>query len=264
MPKSKSEEKSRKRKRKDDDSEVDEDDEEDDEDEKDSDGDEDSDEDGGADAATKRKKMTLIKEHLQLLAQGTIKFVNFESSKGMGEWSVNYKELARFLRQNEFEKIVYERFGPQSTRLIRIVDDKGKLDEKQLANLALIRQKDIRSKLLCLHDAGHLSIQEIAKTAERHPARTIYLWFFDREKSHGLVLHDIYKAISRGVERLAKERQERAPLLAKLNRTDVIGNEEVFLTKGEKSEVQRWKEIETHIWAQIGRMDRQVMIFKDF
>lgn len=94
-----------------------------------------SDEDD-ADAAERRKRkknLSLIKEHLELLSHSSIKFVKQEGTKGAGEWSVNFPELARFMRQYELEKVVDERFGKVAVRLVRILADKGKLDEKTVS-----------------------------------------------------------------------------------------------------------------------------------
>ena len=94
------------------------------------------DDDGDADmdpeAKKRKKRMEMIKQHLQLLAEDSFHFLRSEGNRGMGEWSVNYKELGKTMRSLEFEKIVEERFESVGTRLLRIIKDKGKLDEKQV------------------------------------------------------------------------------------------------------------------------------------
>lgn len=83
-------------------------------------------------AKLKKRRMVLLKQHLELLAQSSIKFVRLESTKGAGEWSVNFRELMNYMKQLELEKIVEERFGIKAIRLLRICDEKGKLEEKQV------------------------------------------------------------------------------------------------------------------------------------
>lgn len=83
-------------------------------------------------AMQRRNRMKLIKQHLMLLAEDSARFLHSEGNRGMGEWSVNYKELGKTLRSLELEKIVEERFEGVGTRLLRIIKDKGKLDEKQV------------------------------------------------------------------------------------------------------------------------------------
>jgi len=92
------------------------------------------DEEEGIDAENRRKKirMELLMQHMQLLAEDSWKFVRLESNRGLGEWSVNYKELGKLMRHIELEKVVEETFGEMGLRLLRIIKDKGKLEEKQV------------------------------------------------------------------------------------------------------------------------------------
>lgn len=80
--------------------------------------------------------MAMIKQHLELLAEDSFKFLRLESNRGMGEWSVNYKELGKLMKQIEVEKVVEERFGGMGTRLLRIIKEKGRVDEKQVSQSA--------------------------------------------------------------------------------------------------------------------------------
>lgn len=82
--------------------------------------------------------MSMIKQHLELLAEDSFKFLQLESNRGMGEWSVNYKELGKLMKQIEVEKVVEERFGGMGTRLLRIIKEKGRVDEKQVCVSALL------------------------------------------------------------------------------------------------------------------------------
>lgn len=88
--------------------------------------------DADPEASRKKKRMSMIKQHLELLAEDSFKFIRLESNRGMGEWSVNYKELGKLMKQIEIEKVVEERFGSMGTRLLRIIKEKGRIDEKQV------------------------------------------------------------------------------------------------------------------------------------
>jgi DNA-directed RNA polymerase III subunit RPC3 len=108
-------------------------------------------------------------------------------------------------------------------------------------------------------------VQELPKTADRAASRTIYLWYFDREKARQNVLHDIYKAMSRTIQRIASEAADRSALIAKVNRTDVAeGDEGSILSAAEKREWERWRQMQAHMWAQVERMDKQVLMLRDF
>lgn len=129
-----------KRRSKDESSDDDEDD-KDDLSDPDDDDDEDDEDDDQIDVESRRKKkrMELLKQHMELLAGDSWKFVRLESNRGMGEWSVDYNELGKLMRQIELEKVVEETSGEMGLRLLRIIKDKGKLEEKQVCPIFFSR-----------------------------------------------------------------------------------------------------------------------------
>ncbi|KAI5787118.1 RNA polymerase III subunit RPC82-domain-containing protein, partial [Geopyxis carbonaria] len=216
------------------------------------------------DARMKKKRLQTIKQHLQLLAEDSFKFLRNEGNRGAGEWSVNYKELGKRMRGLELEKVVDERFESVGTRLLRIIKDKGKLDEKQIATIALLKQNQIRAILSGLHEAGHLELQEVPKSLPPQVSRTYFLWYFDEDRANSLLLADTYKAMSRNMQRTAVEKQKRKQLIEKSERSDVQANYEEYLSKNEKSELEIWRSREERLMVQLMRLDRVVMILRDF
>ncbi|KAK6351123.1 RNA polymerase III subunit C82 [Orbilia javanica] len=216
-------------------------------------------------AQEKKEQLQNIRKHLMLLAEDPNQFVTKqEGSMQYGGWSVDTQRLCEALRIRELEQIVEERFGGIATRLVRIIKDKGKMDEKGLADTALLRQKDIRAHLGVLHERGFLHIQEVPKTAERLPARTFYFFYFDEKMSKMAMLNDFYKAMSRILQRIDHERSIHSMLLSKADRTDVKGHEEELLTKKELTDLAKWKRSEEKLLGQLMRVDRQVMMFRDW
>ncbi|KAL7267166.1 RNA polymerase III subunit C82 [Rhizina undulata] len=212
----------------------------------------------------KKKRMELLKQHLELLAEDSYKFLSLESNRGMGEWSVNYKELGKTMRSIAMENVVEERFGQEGTRILRILKNKGKLDEKQIANIALLKQKETRATLTSLQESGHLELQEVPKTHPPAVAKTYFLWYHDPERARRILIGDIYKAMSRCIQRTNCEREKRASLLEKWERTDVQANQEEYLSPNEKRELSIWRSREERLLVQLFRLDRMIMILRDF
>ncbi|KAI5852298.1 RNA polymerase III subunit RPC82-domain-containing protein [Tricharina praecox] len=222
------------------------------------------DEDMEPEALEKQKRIKLIKQHLLLLQEDSFKFLIGEGNRGMGEWSVNYKELGKTMRSIELEKIVEERFESTGTRLLRIIKDKGKLDEKQIANIALLKQNQIRAVLSGLHECGHIELQEVPKSIPPQATRTYFLWFFDEARANALLLSDVYKAMSRNIQRTMAEKEKRKHLIEKSERSDVKANYEEYMSKNEKKELDIWRSREERMLAQLMRLDRIVMIMRDY
>ena len=205
-----------------------------------------------------------IEQHLQLLAQSPHSYVRRIDRNNRVEWTVDFRELVSQIRQSELESIVSDRFGAVALRLVRILQEKGRLDEKQIANAALIRQKDIRATLTAMHEAGFLELQEVPRDHSYHASRTVFLWFFDPARCACSVLEGAYKSMARFLQRLAAERKKRRSVLEKSQRTDVVGNEEKYLSPRERDVLRDWKAKEEKLLGQIMRLDRMVELFRDF
>ncbi|KAH0537160.1 hypothetical protein FGG08_006030 [Glutinoglossum americanum] len=215
-------------------------------------------------ARDQKNRMAEIKRHLQLLAEDSYHFVRLVGNRGLGEWTVDFEALTKILKQVELEGIITERFDGIATRLVRVLTEKGKLDEKQVSNISLLKQKETRAALTSLYESGFIQLQEVPRDANRQPSRTIYLWYFDMERCRQLVLQDCYKAMARCLQRANTEKEKMRPLLAKAERTDVVGREDHYLSKIERTALQNWREKEERLLGQVARLDRLVGIFRDY
>lgn len=91
-----------------------------------------------------------------------------------------------------------------------------------------------------------------------------FLWFYDPDRASNALIADIYKAMSRCIQRTDTEREKRKSLLEKWERTDVQANQEEYLSTSEKRELEIWMQREEKLLAQLMRLDRTVMIMRDF
>jgi DNA-directed RNA polymerase III subunit RPC3 len=134
----------------------------------------------------------------------------------------------------------------------------------QIANISLLKQKEIRSVLSRMHEAGHLELQEVPRSNPPQVQRTYFLWYHEAERASVNLLTDVYKAMSRNIQRTNEERKKRARLLEKSERTDVQENYEEYMSTSEKRELELWKNREGNLLGQLMRLDRIVMILRDF
>lgn len=209
-------------------------------------------------------RLVQIERHLRTLSSDPREFVSwFNSTRGV-KWRVPFDKLSRYLIQQEIDDTVTARFGCQAARIVRILHDKGKLDEKQISQFAMVKNKEIRSTLTAMQEAGFVETQEVPKDSTRQPSRTIYLWFFDQDRVRRLLLNDTYKCMARLLQRVLVEKNKIKPVIEKAERTDVVGNEDRYLTVGERHTLRKWKETEEKLLVQLGRQDDLVATLRDF
>lgn len=70
--------------------------------------------------------------------------------------------------------------------------------------------------------------------------------------------------MSRNIQRTMAEKEKRKPLIEKSERTDVKANYEEYMNKNEKQELDIWRSREERLLVQLMRLDRIVMILRDY
>jgi RNA polymerase III subunit RPC82 len=178
-------------------------------------------------------------------------------------WRLYTTGLRKYLIRQEIMKIARQRVGGIGVRLIRILIDKGRLDEKLIQETGLLSAKDMRQTLSALHTMGFIELQEVPKDAQRQPNRTMYLWFYDEVRVQKALLEELYKTMARLYERLQHERGKMKPTLEKVARLGCEGREEDYMIPAEVLLLQQYQRKETWLLGEISRLDDSVALLRD-
>jgi DNA-directed RNA polymerase III subunit RPC3 len=201
-----------------------------------------------------------IEQHLRLLAVDPRRFVLLVGR----DYRVPYNTLTRTLIDNTIEDSISARHGMLSARVIRMLTAAGNLDEAQLCDNAMVSPKDIRLAITSLCHAGFLDYQEVPKDTTRQTARLLWSVRYNVRKARRQLISDSYQAMTRLLARLEVERTKVDMVIEKSERTDVIGNEEKYLSPHEQALLRRWNEVEEKVLTQIHRIDELVATMRDF
>mmetsp|Transcript_39445 Transcript_39445/g.101137 ORF Transcript_39445/g.101137 Transcript_39445/m.101137 type:complete len:544 (-) Transcript_39445:1562-3193(-) len=110
----------------------------------------------------------------------------------MNIFSLNMEKLISTIRLKKAESYIQDRFSANGLRLWRLLRDKKFLEEKQIADLAMLPKKDAWELLHRLHAADYARLQEIPRTSDRQVQRSIFLWTVDDAR----VLSRVTKTVS--------------------------------------------------------------------
>lgn len=217
-------------------------------------------------AASNRGAFSTLRQHLLLLCENPHHFLHHlpRTSTIPEKWAVDFSALSTTLLKVTLAQTISARFGPLATRLVNILEARGKLDEKTLTALGLLNQKTMRSLLTAMHQSGYLQLQEIPRETNRQPSRTLYLWAWDADRARAKLLEECYATIARLIRRARVEREQVRETVEKASRTDVVGREDEFLGEGERRALEEWRAREERIWGEVGRLDEVVGIVRDF
>mmetsp|Transcript_15599 Transcript_15599/g.37801 ORF Transcript_15599/g.37801 Transcript_15599/m.37801 type:complete len:341 (-) Transcript_15599:5529-6551(-) len=207
-----------------------------------------------------------IKRVLEKLTADTSELISCVGENHRGaNYCVNMRRIVDLIRIKEVEAVVRERFGGPACRIFRLLLLKRNLEQKQIAEMAMIPVKDTRELLYKLLKAEYVQIQEVARTSDHAPSRTFYLWRVDLLRVVEQVGHELYRTTSNLRARLIHElSQERETLMLLERAQDKIargGESTVSLTSGQRVNLIRMRTIATRLESSLLRLDELVLIF---
>ena len=219
-------------------------------------------------APTRQTHDSWVEKNLLLLSTHELPFLIHHpgTSSSPARWTVSFRPLSAALRLAEIYAVIGHKHTRASLRLVRILSEKGVLDEKTLINSSLLDPRELRRCLTAMYETGHLEVQEIPRDTNRQPGRTIFLWFFDPERARYRTLEDAYKAMARALLRVKAESMDSVvkAVVGKASRSDVKGNEEKFLSVAERETLRIWREREERLLGSVARLDDLVTVLRDY
>ncbi|KAI1325641.1 RNA polymerase III subunit RPC82 [Xylariaceae sp. FL0255] len=213
------------------------------------------------DLTSRLKQKRQMRQHLLLLAEAKQRFVRH---CGPNLWTVDFGPLIQQLRFAEIDTMIEASFGRQGLRLTRILREKGKLDDKTLPSLALMKKIDVHVIMAAMEVAGFLEVQEVPRDTNRAANRTIFFWFFDEKRTLKRILDNTYKTMVRCLQRLEVERYKKKNVLSVAERKDVQGFEEEKLRGDVYKEYLEYLDTEKKLLSQMMRLDDLIAICQDF
>ncbi|KAI7908135.1 uncharacterized protein BX663DRAFT_493093 [Cokeromyces recurvatus] len=213
-----------------------------------------------------QKKTPVVSEvvegYFKLLQTDQAGFLKYRDDLGGNHYSVNFKKLRYVMKRTIFENFLNDQFGIVCCRIVRILLDKGKLEETQIQKLAMLPLKDVRCKLNILMKHSIVEIQEVPRSSDHSTGRSFHLWFVSLDKCFEELLLNIYQTIVNLQQRKEEELLRRKRLINKLNRIDVIENRDL-LNKIDQAEVAKMENVVEKIEVAKERLDELVMILQD-
>ncbi|GAA5949404.1 hypothetical protein JCM21900_004051 [Sporobolomyces salmonicolor] len=179
------------------------------------------------------------------------------------KWSVNFAILGKAMKRALVEAIVKEKLGQEALRCWRIMEAKGKLDEKHLARLAFLSVKDARETLGRLSDASLIEPQEVPRSADRAPSRTIYLWFVDFNKVVTALVGHHYKALANIQAQRVRQLDLHRGLIEKRERSDVRADPSLLSKRDREGIAALDQTLEALAVAEM-RIDEQLFVLREF
>ncbi|WLF76314.1 RNA polymerase III subunit C82 [Lodderomyces elongisporus] len=180
---------------------------------------------------TDEDRMSIIEQHLRLLAAGTN--TQFVHEISPGRYAIPFVKLSNELKQFHYESLVKSTLQDQAFRVLRCIKHLKLADEKSIANAVLLKEKTVRNEVYQLIKANVVEIQEIPRSVDRAASKTFYLVKYKEYHRFESLINCLVYNMAEIVRNIQNFKMENKILLDKCNRVDVEGNEDEMLLDSE-------------------------------
>ncbi|CAL8469591.1 g9132 [Coccomyxa elongata] len=163
--------------------------------------------------------------------------------------------ITKAMRQMHIEAIVRDRFPPIGMRVFRLLTAKKQLEQKQVADYAMVPVRDARELLYRMLRAGFLTLQDVPRTADHAASRTLYTWRVDAAAVTRRVGEELLQTAANLRARLHRELTEHGEVLARVEAGDPV------LLPRERAEVGRVSRMSALLETRLIALDPLIALF---
>lgn len=205
--------------------------------------------------------VSLVNNHLKLLASSSIPFLQ-ETRPGV--FYVPYSKLVPILRSSIYDYLLASTLGPSAMRIRRCICANSLISEKVINSTALMKERDIRSTIASLVRYNVVEIQEVPRTADRAASRAVFLFRSKERHAYDFMKQNLAWNIGNLLFKKEKLKEGNVDLLTKANRDDVRGRETELLLPSELNQLKMVNERELNIITRMCRVLSLWEVFKLF
>eukprot|EP00198_Chlamydomonas_reinhardtii_P006483 XP_001695819.1 predicted protein [Chlamydomonas reinhardtii] len=184
--------------------------------------------------------------------------------RGSASYVVNSQRVIDLIMLKQTEAVVKARFDVAGLRVFRLLALRGQLEQKQIADLAMLPAKDTRELLYLMLQGGFVMLQDIPKTADRAPSRTFYTWRVNMTSLSDSTAAQLYRSAGRVWQRLQFETEKEKDLVALIESAKETRTVNFNLTTAQRQAVARLKRVNEVMETSLAHLDQMIAVFNDF
>eukprot|EP00466_Bigelowiella_natans_P011063 jgi/Bigna1/145728/aug1.103_g20436 len=159
------------------------------------------------------------------------------------------------LKAEHAQSMVQSKFGGSAGRIFRLLVDRKRLEEKQVAEMAILPKKEVRTLLQSMMREGFTKLQEIPKDSARR--RMLHLWTVDFTHVCKILMDRYYQTWVNLSIRCAREAKNVKPILSKINQG-------IAVNRDEKDQVERWKAVDRKLRHGMAEVAGLIHLFREY
>ena len=179
-------------------------------------------------------------------AYGTSYRINTDAALGMARRSAVMSTLGR-------------KYGTAARRIWNMLLLEQQMEQKAVAECAMVSNAEAREALYALLKDGYLSLQDIPRNPDRAPSRTSYTWRANLGAACARMAINLYKAAGNLMTRLATEAESRAELCEMV---EMVSSGLLHVSQVDRAAADQMRRVMLALETAAVRLDVQMSLFE--
>lgn len=202
--------------------------------------------------------LSLVAEHLKLLASSNVPFL---VEVAPGSYTIPFMQITPYIKRFHYEMLVKTTLGANSLRVLKCIQLMKLADEKAILNAVLLKDRTVKSEIYKLVNLNVIEIQELPRSADRAALKTFFLFRHKEKPLYRYLSFALVYAMAETLTNITQFKLEHKILLEKCEREDVKGNEDELLLE---SELKTLRDLQHREVSNLGRFNRTKWLYVVF
>jgi DNA-directed RNA polymerase III subunit RPC3 len=201
-----------------------------------------------------------VEKYLDIMSQENTQILQkMSSSNGGGSYAINLSGIVERLKRQYAESIIEQKHGQIGCRIFRMLLMKKMLEQKQIAEFAMIPMHEARTLLYKMLEDEVVELQEVPKHSDYAPSRTFFLWNVKLNLVYEKLTSNMYQTCHKLRLRLTKEQEDALNATGGGFLTSTSN-----LSKEQQALINRLEKAEDRLESSIIHLNTLLMFFEDF
>ncbi|PRP83897.1 hypothetical protein PROFUN_08834 [Planoprotostelium fungivorum] len=131
------------------------------------------------------------------------------------EYQINMKSVTLRIKHGIVESWIHHKFGPNSARIYRLIQERKYLELNTISTISMVPIKEARCRVYDMFIANVIYVKEVARTADRQPGKTIFLWYGDLDLLIEKLIGDMQQGLYNARKRLRIHMKNNKDIISK-------------------------------------------------
>jgi DNA-directed RNA polymerase III subunit RPC3 len=210
-------------------------------------------------AAPPKAKVPRVLRSIAAADPGLVDSVSSDGPQGP-LYSLHLDQALDRARNLQLQAVVSGRFGIHALRVWNMLLLEGQLEQKQVADRAMVKREEARKLLYAMLKAGYLTLQEVPKTNERTPSKTLYTWRASNQQATAQLATELYRAAGNLRSRIDAQVAANADLCANI---ELVSRGMMAVAQLDQAELAKFTRAVDLLEDGLLRLDEQIALFND-